>query len=404
MTASDAPPNSTESPTESPTASPTVLFAGGGSGGHIFPNLAVIERLRERGVAFTPHLLVSTRPLDAEVARAAGVAFTALPAVGLGMKPKALWRWWRGYRAARKAVVGLMHDTGATTLLATGGFVSGPAAAAARKVGGRVGLVSLDASAGRANRHAAKFADATFNALPPHAGSPTLDDAETVGYPLRRSAIATLGKEAAREAMGLDPAKRTLLVFAGSQGARTINEAMRALVEGTGRGMLAGSQVLHITGGGEANDEERERLTEAYRAANVPAVLLPFCDAMGDAWAAADLGLTRCGAGTVAEAWANGVPCIMLPYPWHRDEHQKFNAAPLVDLSGAVVETDRIEPAENVEMLRRVMGRLFKDEATRSHMRHALRENPPEDGAEFLANWVAECVAQAAAMGAGPGG
>lgn len=380
------------------------MFAGGGSGGHIFPNLAVIERLRERGVAFTPHLLVSTRPLDAEVARAAGVDFTALPAVGLGMKPAALWRGWRGYRAARKAVIGLMRETGATTLLATGGFVSAPAAAAARKAlgrAGRVGLVSLDASAGRANRHAAKFADAVFNALPPRVGAKTLEDAETVGYPLRRAAMATRGKEAAREALSLDPAKRTLLVFAGSQGARSINQAMRALVDGSGRGMLAGSQVLHITGGGEENDEERERLTEAYRAANVPAVLLPFCDAMGDAWAAADLGLTRCGAGTVAEAWANAVPCIMLPYPWHRDEHQKFNAAPLNEVGGAVIERDRIEPAENVEMLRRVMGRLLKDEATRSAMRHALRENPPEDGAAFLANWVAECVAQTAALRAG---
>lgn len=350
----------------------------------------MIERLREQGVAFTPHLLVSTRPLDAEVARAAGVAFTALPAVGFGMKPAALWRFWRGYRAGRKAVAGLIRETGATAMLATGGFVSGPAAAAGRKAGLRVGLVSLDATAGRANRHAAKFADAVFNALPPHAGAKTLTDAETAGYPLRRGALATRSKGDAREVLGLDPEKRTLLVFAGSQGARSINQAMRALVDGSGRGMLSGAQVLHITGGGEENDAERERLTEAYRAANVPAVLLPFCDTMGDAWAAADLGLTRCGAGTVAEAWANAVPCVMLPYPWHRDEHQKFNAAPLVDVGGAVVERDRIDPADNVEMLRKVLGRVLKDEASRSAMRHALRENPPEDGAAVLARWVGE--------------
>lgn len=391
MTAFDA----TQSSAPAPACAPTVLFAGGGSGGHIFPNLAVIERLRERATSFTPHLLVSTRPLDAEIARSAGVDYTALPAVGLGFRPVSLWRFWRGQRASRKAVAGLVRATQATTLLATGGFVSAPAAAAARRASGRagrVGLVSLDASAGRANRHAAAHADAVFNALPPHAGAKMPDDTETVGYPLRRSALATRGKEAARDALGLDPAKRTLLVFAGSQGARSINRAMRALVDGSGRGMLAGSQVLHITGAGEENAEERERLTGAYRSANVPAVLLPFCDAMGDAWAAADLGLTRCGAGTVAEAWANAVPCIMLPYPWHRDEHQKFNAAPLVEVGGAVIERDRIEPAENVEMLRRVMGRLLKDEATRSAMRHALRENPPEDGAEFLADWVTQAA------------
>ena len=370
------------------------MFAGGGSGGHIFPNLAVIERLRDAGLAFTPHLLVSDRPLDARVAAAAGVEHTALPAAGFGGRPGALLRFLRGYRAARRVTAGVIERSGARALLATGGFVSAPAAAAAKRAGVPVGLVSLDAAAGRANLRAARLADAVFNALPPHPGARSLPGAKVVGYPLRASAVAVRSPAEARVRLGLDPGRRTLLVFAGSQGAQTINRAMLALVRGTGRGLLAATQVLHLTGGGVSAQAkaEREELEMAYREANVPAVLEPFCHAMGDAWAAADLALTRAGAGTVAEAWANAVPSIMLPYPYHRDEHQKYNCAPLVILGGAVAEGDMIEPEANVEMLRKVLGRLLKDEAQRSSMRRALKENPPEDGAKHLAAWVANAA------------
>lgn len=374
-------------------SSPTILFAGGGSGGHIFPNLAVIERLRAAGLAFNPRLLVSDRPLDAQVAAAAGVEHTVVPAVGFVARPREALRFTRRYRAGRRVVAELIERTGARALLATGGFVSGPAVAAARRASVPVGLIGLDAAAGRANRHAAKSADRLFNAFAPHPGAASLDGAQLVGYPLRRVALARRTPAEARDRFKLDQGRRTLLVFAGSQGAQTINRAMLELVRGSGRGLLSGTQVVHLTGPGQGDAKaaraERDRLKEAYHAANVPAVVEPFCVAMGDAWAAADLALTRCGAGTVAEAWANAVPCVMLPYPYHRDEHQRYNAAPLVEMGGVIVEGDRIEPEANVEMLRKVLGRMLKDEATRSAMRHALRENPPEDGAKHLAAWIA---------------
>ncbi|MEE9404187.1 MAG: UDP-N-acetylglucosamine--N-acetylmuramyl-(pentapeptide) pyrophosphoryl-undecaprenol N-acetylglucosamine transferase [Algisphaera sp.] len=376
----------------SSSAPPTILFAGGGSGGHIFPNLAVIERLRRAGMAFTPHLLVSSRPLDAKVAREAKVAYTAVPAAPLALKPAAALRFVRGYRAGRAAVAAVIEQTNAQALLATGGFVSAPAVAAAKRAGLPVALVNLDAAAGRANRRAAAMADAVFNATPPHPGARSLANAQVVGYPLRRSARPREGKAEARKRLGLDPSKRTLLVFAGSQGAQTINRALLALLRGSGKGLLSGTQVLHLTGGGDSAAADRAALEEAYREAHVPAVVRPFCNAMGEAWAAADLALTRAGAGTVAEAWANAVPCVMLPYPYHRDEHQKFNAAPLVVMGGAVVEGDMIEPEANVEMLRKVLGRLLKDEAQRSSMQRALRENPPKDGAKHLAAWVANAA------------
>ena len=374
----------------------------------MLPNLAVIERLRERGVAFVPHLLVSERPLDARLAGAAGVPYTALPARPFGLRPAAAWRCWRGYRAARRQTAERVRAAGgaagAAALLATGGFVSGPAAAGARRAGARVAVLNLDATAGRANRHAERFADARFRALPP-AETEAADDATVTGYPLRMAARAERSKHDARAALGLDPGKRTLLVFAGSQGARTINRALRELLAGSERGMLAGSQVLHLCGGDAAREDDaatRDGLAAAYRDANVPAVVRHFCERMGDAWAAADLALTRCGAGTVAEAWANAVPCLMLPYPFHRDQHQRANAAPLVALNAAVVEDDRVEPAANVEMLRRTLGRLLKDDARRSSMRHALRENPPPDGADALADWLTGSFAGAGA-GAGAG-
>jgi UDP-N-acetylglucosamine--N-acetylmuramyl-(pentapeptide) pyrophosphoryl-undecaprenol N-acetylglucosamine transferase len=110
------------------------------------------------------------------------------------------------------------------------------------------------------------------------------------------------------------------------------------------------------------------------------------------AWAAADLAVTRCGAGTVAEAWANAVPGVMLPYPFHKDQHQKHNAAPLVDLGGAVVLDDRIDPAANAASLTHTLGPLLHDASQRRAMRQALRDHPPPDGAARLADWVRQQI------------
>ncbi|MEM9417933.1 MAG: UDP-N-acetylglucosamine--N-acetylmuramyl-(pentapeptide) pyrophosphoryl-undecaprenol N-acetylglucosamine transferase [Planctomycetota bacterium] len=356
-----------------------MLLVGGGSGGHIYPNLAVVERLT-RDVK--PHLVVSQRPLDAQIARDSGLGFTTIPAAPLSVRPKAGLKFLSAYRRGKSATLKLIQETGAKAMIATGGFVSGPAVAAARQARIPVALVSLDAVPGRANRFTAKKASDVFSAFSTHAGAKPLPDAEVIGFPLRRSAVAGCTPQEARSYFRLDPHRKTLLIFAGSQGARTINQAISRLYQ---RGVLGDWQVLHVTGPS----------AEGLGPEGIPpsaGIALPFCDRMDLAWRAADVALTRAGAGTVGEAWANAVPSVMLPYPFHKDEHQKHNAAPLVELGGAVVVKDQIDPAENAQQLAQVFASILGDAAKRQQMARAMRDQPPQDGAQRLADWVAAQV------------
>ncbi|MEM8738200.1 MAG: glycosyltransferase [Planctomycetota bacterium] len=363
----------------------TILFVGGGSGGHIYPNLAVAERLPPE--VATPHLVVSERPLDAQIAEDSGLAHTAIPAVPLSLRPRAGLRFLREYRRGRAAVTELIRKTNAVAMVATGGFVSGPAVTAAKAAGLPVALVSLDAVPGRANRFTARRATAVFSAFETHGGVRTLPAMEVIGFPLRRAAVARpeVSPAEARTHFGSDPEKKTLLVFAGSQGARTINGVMLRLADLWAEHAKRGLQILHVVGPGQ---DASLSLQQRYDGGGIPAKVLPFCHRMDLAWRAADVAVTRCGAGTVAEAWANAVPSVMLPYPFHKDEHQKHNAAPLVALGGAVVVKDRIDPVENAAALRGVLEPLFGDGPERDAMRRAMLDHPPPDGAQRLADWV----------------
>ena len=369
------------------TLTPTILFAGGGSGGHIFPNLAVIERLFERRLEVTPHLLVSQRAVDREVADSADLPWTALAALPMGKSLGGVFRFASGYTRAQSATRQLIRELGGVkALVATGGFVSGPAVAAARSLGVPVAMVSLDAKAGRANRLVARKADVVFAAL--HAGGlrdRAKREADVVGFPLRYTAVSHLDASSARAGLGLDATKRTLLVFAGSQGATTINEAMIEWMTRTGVARkFEGWQVLHYAGPGR---DDLGALRSAYAAAGVSAVVEPFGHRMGLAWASADLALTRAGAGTVAEAWANAVPTLFLPYPYHKDQHQRLNALPLSNAGGAVLLTDRIEPAANVAAISGPLLDLMHNANQREAMAGVLRDRPMGDGAARIADW-----------------
>ncbi|MEM1446054.1 MAG: glycosyltransferase [Planctomycetota bacterium] len=366
---------------------PTILFAGGGSGGHIFPNLAVIERLFERGLDVTPRLLVSQRVVDREVAEAADLLWDGLPVQPLRKSVGGMARFVGGYTDAKRAVRRLIRQHESVKgLVATGGFVSGPAVSAARAMGVPVALVSLDAKPGRANRWMARKADVVFAAL--HGGG-LKDrggrDADVVGFPLRYTAVSHLDASSARAGLGLNATKRTLLIFAGSQGATTINQAMAEWMTRTGVARkFDGWQVLHYAGPGR---DDVESLREAYGQAGVSALVEPFGHRMGLAWASADVALTRAGAGTVAEAWANAVPTLFLPYPYHKDQHQRLNALPLSNAGGAVLLTDRIEPTANVSEVSGPLLDLMHNANQRDAMSGVLRDRPMGDGAARIADW-----------------
>jgi UDP-N-acetylglucosamine--N-acetylmuramyl-(pentapeptide) pyrophosphoryl-undecaprenol N-acetylglucosamine transferase len=318
--------------------------------------------------------------LDLRVAEASGWNVQAIAAAPLRMTPSGLWAFWRQFQRGRHQVGELICRCRPVALLATGGFVSGPAVAAARKVGLPAALVSLDAVPGRANRLMAKHVDAVFT-VGDHADLP---DAQTIGFPLRREAVASTNAGDARRELQLGEDRPTLLIFAGSQGARTINRAMIELVgRELTRQLFADWQIFHIAGSGQA-----EAICEAYDAAGIVGRVVEYCQRMDLAWAAADLAITRAGAGTVAEAWANAVPCVMLPYPYHKDQHQKHNTQPMVQRDAAVVLDDQIEPWLNADAMGVALQPLLADSQKRRAMRQHLMDDPPADGAAIVADWV----------------
>lgn len=354
-----------------------MLFAGGGSGGHIFPNIAILERLRERGAPIEPHFLVSDRPLDAEVLADEGLAGTALEVAPLPRHPLAVPRWLRRWRRSVRTVRRLIEAARPAAIVATGGFVSGPAAVVAQRARVPLALVNLDAVPGRANRRVGHRATRLFSAHVVRGWH----GAQQIQVPLRRSALCDAAPADARRELGLAPSTPVLLVCGGSQGASSLNRTMAQMAA---RLPTTGPwQVLHLCGAADA-----DMLRAAYAAANIPAVVLAFCRTMGTAWVSADLAISRAGAGSVAEARANAVPTIFLPYPHHADEHQRLNAAPLVAGGGAVLERDRIDPAANACHLLPLLTRLMDDQDARAMMAARLRAEPPDDGAAIVADWV----------------
>ena len=120
----------------------------------------------------------------------------------------------------------------------------------------------------------------------------------------------------------------------------------------------------------------------------VSAVVVEYCDALGEAWGAADLTVSWCGAGTVGELWANRVPSLLLPYPHHTDQHQRMNARPLADAGGAVIVDDLIDPARNLEAHGATLMGLLSEPSRLGSMRAGLHSLGPADGSRVVATRI----------------
>ncbi|MCK4871354.1 MAG: UDP-N-acetylglucosamine--N-acetylmuramyl-(pentapeptide) pyrophosphoryl-undecaprenol N-acetylglucosamine transferase [Phycisphaerales bacterium] len=355
------------------------IFAGGGTGGHLFPSLAIWERIRdEPGGADAEALFVcSDRPLDGEILHRAGVEFQACTAVPPSVRPISAARFARRWRVSVRLGCCVLADP-SSEVVAMGGFVAAPIVRAACKLHRRITLVNLDAVPGRANRYIARRAGCVLSAVR------TVDDAqplfrEVVGMPIRRAARAADSAPCCRERLGLAPDIRTLLITGASQGAASVNRWVLHILC-VQPDLFAGWQVLHLTG-----DRDAAGLAEAYDRAGIASRVLSFCDAMGDAWGGADAAITRAGAGSVAEAAVNRVPALYLPYPYHKDEHQRHNALRVTEAGGGILGEDRIEPeathAANAPLLADLLGQSDHREA----MRQALARIEDGRGAERIA-------------------
>lgn len=384
----------------SQTVDGVIVFAGGGTGGHLYPGIAVAEEIRARaGLAgrVTKCMFVcSDRPLDAEILGKAGEEFIASPAKPLAMRPRGLARflrtWGRAVRDARAVLRSAKQHAGdeRVVVVAMGGFVAAPVAQAARVEKVPVVLVNLDAVPGKANRLVAWLAQrATFGSVVttiPVKG-PVGASWPTVGPIVREAARATGGQRACRERLALHADVPVLMVTGGSQGAKSINTMMTALAASE-RELFSGWQVLHQCGKGEVDAVRNGYIESGMSASRV--MVREFSDRMGDWWGAADVAVSRAGAGSVAEAWANRVATVFLPYPFHKDEHQRWNAEPLERAGAALLAKDHVDAAKNVKAGGELIARLMRDDAARESMQEALGRLGPSDGAAEVASRVME--------------
>jgi len=361
---------------------PSVLFAGGGSGGHISPGLAIAEALREADPRIECIFAPSTREIDRSMLQQAGAEFIPMPARPLARSPRGILECWRGYHATVTATRKLLSAHRIDRVVALGGFVSAPVVSAARRVGLPVLLLNLDRVPGLANRMVARKATTVLSAVQ------TIQHGThwpAVGLPIRRSARAASTPEASRTALGLDPRRETLLITGASQGARTINELVHLIARDLGDA-LASWQVLHLCG----DEHLVPSLQAQWNDAGITVQVRSFLHEMGQAWGAASLCISRAGANSVAEAWAGAVPTIFLPYPHHRDMHQLHNAEPMVATGGAIIVEDRRDADSTRSDLEPRLRHLVESGEERTRMRAALVRESPGNVAAQVARTVIE--------------
>jgi UDP-N-acetylglucosamine--N-acetylmuramyl-(pentapeptide) pyrophosphoryl-undecaprenol N-acetylglucosamine transferase len=319
----------------------TVVFAGGGTGGHLYPAIAIADALRERAAEIA--FIGTADRLEATIVPKAGYPLHTIDSRALPRRPSfgvlcTIAANLRGTLQSLRLLAAQRPDL----VVATGGYVAFPVALAARirRLTGitRAPLVLLEPNVepGLTNRLLAPIVDEVWSA-------------QTTGIPIRASLRRLPSRTEAKARLGLDAASRTLLVMGGSQGARSINDALLQLV-GTRR-VPAGWQVLHLTGGAEY-----DRVAAALKPINAPAdrapaVVRPYLDDMADAYAAAELVVTRAGASTLGELAALGKPAILVPYPFAAQAHQAANATRLEAAGAALVLTDGELAAGNLAAL-----------------------------------------------------
>jgi UDP-N-acetylglucosamine--N-acetylmuramyl-(pentapeptide) pyrophosphoryl-undecaprenol N-acetylglucosamine transferase len=354
-----------------------VLIMAGGTGGHVFPALAVAQVLRARGVAVV--WLGVPGSMESKLVPAQGIPIEWVRVAGI--RGKGLRAWLLAPLRIASAVAQtfrVLRRVKPRAVLGAGGYVSGPGGIAAWLLRVPLLIHEQNAIAGLTNRCLARLANQVLEAFPGSFGSKV--QARTIGNPVRDS-IAALPPPAQRFA-GREPRAR-LLVFGGSQGAQRLNAALPLAIA-----RLAPEkrpQVRHQTG-----ERGLQSTRDLYQDAQVDAEVLPFIDDMAKAYAWADLAVCRAGAMTVAELQAAGLGAIFVPLPIATDDHQTRNAAHMVDIGAARIIQERdLDP----QRLSGLIGELVGDRPLCLKMAQAAYAARVTDAASRLADL---CIAAGA--------
>jgi len=369
--------------TSTATPNPSIVLAGGGTAGHTSPLVATASELRRLQPSARLTAVGTERGLEMTVIPAAGLPLELIPPVPVPRRPSLdLLLIWPRLRRAVTAATAVLRRAEADVLLGFGGYVSAPAYLAARRLRVPIVLHEQNALPGLANRLAARLTGNVFTSFP----DTPLPHASYIGLPMRR-AITELDRcvlrATARQQFSLREDLPVVLVSGGSQGALSINDAVLGARD---RLLAAGIQILHVLGPRNLNESTLASADAQTGARYSP---VAYVDQMEQAYAAADLMLGRCGASTVLETAAVGLPAIFVPYP-HGNGEQARNARAVVEAGGAILVNDEACTAEWVAAH---VPDLIVDETRLDRMSATLHGVAKVDAARVLAERVLEVAA-----------
>jgi len=353
-----------------------IWFAGGGTGGHLYPGLAIARALVRHDPRYAPTFIGAQRGIERDV-----LPTTEFPHVLLDLHPlyrQQPWRNWRtaiGAVGAWRALSSLARDNRPEAVVGTGGYAAGVALAWARAHGIPTVLHEPDSHPGMTTRAFAGGARAVYLGFPEatrYLRTAVGADVQALGAPIEAPPSTRVGRAAARAVWNFQPDSFVILVVGGSQGARALNETIAAWCA---LGLPDGVSLIWATGKTQATAFlDRESASVRVR---------PYLNPIADAYAAADLAITRAGAMSIAELCAWGVPSILIPLPTAAQNHQAHNAT-AVAASGAALHLPQAQLtvsklASLVQDLRGHPNRL-------DAMRHAARERARPTAAADIAS------------------
>jgi UDP-N-acetylglucosamine--N-acetylmuramyl-(pentapeptide) pyrophosphoryl-undecaprenol N-acetylglucosamine transferase len=339
------------------------FFAGGGTGGHIYPAIAIAERIIELEPEDKIHFFCSARSIDSQILSKTDFKYTQLPAKGFSARPNKLISFCSSFLKSSGIAKKMLTETKNALVVGVGGFVAAPVCWAAHKLKVPIVLLNVDSVPGRANKIIAGWADEIFVQFEDTRQYFGQGGAKVnvVGCPLR-SGFENPQPDKAISELGLDKSKKVLLITGASSGSANINEAVCSLL-GKLSPFATDWQIVHLTG--QANYEE---VKQKYADAKIAHRILDYYDDMPNLLAAADLVIGRSGAVSVAEYAAASVPSICVPYPYHKDRHQYLNAGKLVEAGAAVIVDDVPDAKERAEWLWEELEELMKNDEKRAEM------------------------------------
>lgn len=352
-----------------------IIISGGGTGGHIYPALAIAGELRERLPEVQLLYVGTPAGMESRIVPEAGIAYQSLDVSGINRTSmlkagKSVVKFPNSFFQARKIIKEFNPDI----IVGTGGYVSFPIVLAGTFMGVKTAIHEQNAYPGLANRNLAKRVDRILLTFP-EAGQYLNTDKNKIkitGLPVRKE-MMRVDKQQARRTLGLDTDLLTLLAFGGSLGAKTINDAMLDFID---RSRHQGLQIIWITGE-TAYEQMQEKLAEKFDLKTIrPRItVFPYLNNMEQAIGAADLAVCRAGASTVSELEVVGLPAILVPYPFAADNHQEKNARALTVKNAAYLVID--EFFDGNELNKKVQELLKQPEKLKIMGQNMLKEAKP---------------------------